>query len=415
MTESSPAPNLFVARQPIFDRQLHVYAYELLFRSGAANVFPDIEGTQASMQVIGDGVVTHGLQQLTGGKPAFINFTRDLLVDDYWAMLPSEHVVVELLEDIAPDDDVLDACRRLRAEGYTLALDDVLAVDDRLRAFEQVASIVKVDFRDATAADRRQFGTWSREHPIKLLAEKVESQEEFSEGCGLGYHYFQGHFLDRPTVVPARGIAAFQPNISRLLEATSRATLDFAEVERVVATDPALSYRMLRFANAAARGLRQEVTSIRHALIMLGEAEVVQTVMLVVLSGLSADKPQELPLSAVIRASFLGSLAEDSAVLAGNKLDLFFVGMCSRLPAMLDLPMSEVVDRLPLTTAVSSALLDEPGALRDALALAAAYERADWPAVRTLSEQLKLPEQAVADRYIAAIHYADGIWEARAA
>ena len=285
---------LFVARQPIFTRKSDVFGYELLFRSGAENVFGGGDGNQATAELIVGDILTFGLQQLSGGKPAFINFTHELLLGHYYTLLP-RGTVIEVLEDVEPDGDVLNACRRLRADGYRLALDDLHSTDG-YETLLDLADIVKVDFR-LVAPERREPLTrelragWGR---AQLLAEKVETPAEFREAVELGYDYFQGYFFSRPMMFSGREIPQFNLNLLELAHAVRKPDFDFAEVEAIVKRDVSLSYKMLRFANSAAYGVRQRIKSVKHALVMLGQEEVARAVSLLVIAGLGADRPEEL-------------------------------------------------------------------------------------------------------------------------
>lgn len=409
-TEASLTVNIFVARQPIFTRRSEVYGYELLFRSGPENFYTATDGSQASAELITGSVLSMGLEQLTGGHFAFINFTRDLLVSDYYTLLDPEHTVVELLEDIQPDDEVLEACRRLKSNGYRMALDDISSVEGYGPLLDLV-DVAKVDFRQVGPARRAPLLEQIRQRPRPphVLAEKVETAEEFEQALTLGYDYFQGHFMSRPVVLSSREIPAFKLNLIELLHAAHRPDFDFEELEAIIKRDVSLSYKMLRFANAAAHGVRQRIESVKHALIMLGQQDVVRAVSLLALAGMGADKPQDLAVRSVIRASVCENLAQ-YARLGERKLDLFLLGMFSMVDAILDVPMGELVPRLPTGADVDAALCEQPGALRNVLDLVIAYERADWPRVAVLAEGLGVPQAELPPMYVDAVVRADDIF-----
>ena len=406
------AAEVFVARQPIYTRRTELYGYELLFRSGPANAYVAADGSQATAELITASMLTIGLDQLADGKRAFINFTRDLLLSDYFTLLPPDRTVIELLEDVEPDDEVLAACRRLKSEGYTLALDDFTSVDGYGPLLD-LADIVKVDFRSVAPAKRAALAVALKQgrgrRRLRLLAEKVETREEFEQAAELGYDYFQGHFLSRPVMLSTRELPAFKLNLIQLLHAAHKPDFDFGELEAIIKRDVSLSYKMLRFANAAAHGVRQRVESVRHALVMLGQQDVVRAVSLLALAGIGSDKPQELAVQSVVRATLCESLA-GAAGLADRKLDLFLLGMFSMVDAILDMPMAEVTERLPTSALVDAALLGEPGALRSMLDLVIAYEEADWPAFWELADAVGVSQADVPTLYVDAVLRADDIF-----
>ena len=406
-SDAVPA-QLFVARQPLFTPRIDVYGYELLFRSGRQNAFTAADGDQASAELIAGGVLTMGLEQLTDGKPAFINFTRRLLVEEYYRVLPPGRTVVELLEDVEPDDEVVEACRRLKDAGYRLALDDVVTLNG-YEALMEFVDFVKVDFRLTTHGQRRQLVRAVKPMRAKLVAEKVETKEEFEQAARLGFDYFQGYFLRRPTVITGREVPPFKLNLIHLLHAVHKPDFDFAEVEQIVKHDIALSYKILRLVNSVALGVRYPIESIRHALSMLGQQEVVRIISLMALSGMGCDRPQELAVSSIVRAKFMESVAP-AANLSDRALDLFLVGLFSQLDAILDLPMAEVVAQLHTSEEVNAALLAEPGDLRDVLELFLAYEDAEWRWALTLADQLGIPQAEVPARYLEAVVEADEVF-----
>lgn len=385
-----------------------MHGYELLFRASRENVFPNIDGTQATADVIGSIIGTLGLETLTGGKLAFINFTRDLLVGDYYTVLPSDRTVVEVLEDIEPDDEVIAACRRVKEEGYLLALDDVVAYEERMAPLFDLADIVKLDYLAASPQARMELVERLGPH-TRLLAEKVETREQFDEAVGLGISYFQGNFLSEPAMVTGRRIQPFKPHLMEVLQAASKPDFEFSEIERIIKQDVSLSYRMLRLANSAASGLSQRIDSLGHAIVILGQQEVVRAASLLAMADFGDGKPQELAVSSLARASFMESLAQ-TARLTVRPVDVFLTGLCSRLDAMLGLPMRDVVTRLPLAPEVGDALLGVPGELASMLGLAIAYESAEWDQATDRANQLGIPEWEVAGRYLHAIEYSDRVF-----
>jgi EAL and modified HD-GYP domain-containing signal transduction protein len=400
------AARVFVARQPIFTGDRHVYAYELLFRNSADNFFPDVEGSNASAALMADAILMSGLDTLSGARPAFINFTRELLLGEFYAALPRDRIVVELLEDVPADDEVLAACRQLKERGYRLALDDIGAPTERDMLLAPFADIIKVDLRATTRAQRAEL---TRSRPMRhcrFLAEKVETSEEFDECVALGYQYFQGYLLRRPEMTSRPGMHSFAPTVARLLAAVGRAEIDFDELDAITRTDVALCYKFLQFANAAANGLRVRIASVRDALVLLGRDQIVRAVALLTIGGLLDRQPSELTVRSLVRAKLLESLGGSHAV-SGASLDLFLLGMFSGLHAILGESFVDVLSHFPLSDAVRQSLLGAPGRLQRAVDLVVAYERGEWPAVLGAASELGLDASTIPHRYLAAVAFAD--------
>lgn len=260
---------LFIARQPIFTQQQQVYAYELLFRSGTANAFPEVDANHASARVMVDSLCTLGLETLTGGKRAFINMTRDLLVGDYATLLPKDAAVIEVLESVAPDEKVVAACQRLKEAGYTIALDD-FTEKAAMAPLTALADIIKVDFLTTRPGERRALVKRYGPRGVRLLAEKVETPAAFQEAVTFGYHYFQGYFFAKPAVLQTKAAPEFRLTYLSLLQEVVKRDVDLRKVASIVGRDVTLSYKLLRYINSAYFGLRRTISSIPEALGLLG-------------------------------------------------------------------------------------------------------------------------------------------------
>lgn len=289
----SPAPpadpsNRYVARQPILTGEEQVFGYELLFRDGTENCFRGLDLNAAARSTV-DNSMLIGFDVLCAGRRAFINCTRDVLLKDYITLLPSGQTVVEVLETVEPDDLVIAACQRLKEAGYLIALDDFVANDPRENLTE-LADIIKVDMKLTTAAERaemvKRYGPWRS----RLLAEKVETREEFVEARDMGFLYFQGYFFQRPEILTTRGIPENRFNYIRMLQAVAKPELDEREIEKVIKSEASLCYRLLRYLNSAVFGLSNEIHSVRHALSMLGERETRRWIRLVATLGAGQGK-----------------------------------------------------------------------------------------------------------------------------
>ncbi len=402
------AVDTFVARQPIFDLQRAVHGYELLFRSGPENVFHFTDPDVASSRVVDDGLHVFGLNRLAGKKAVFVNLTHRLLEEDLAFVLPPKSTVVEILETVEPDDAVVEACRRLRHAGYRIALDD-FTFRPEMEPLLELANVVKVDFRATDAGTRRDLVALLLPRKIRLLAEKVETAEEFREAVEMGYSYFQGYFFARPEMVARRDIPAFKLNYIRFLHELSQVELDFGRLEKIIKSEVSLSVRLLRYLNSAALGLRCRVSSIRHALALLGEGPMRRWAYLVAMAGIGRDKPAELVVTSLIRARFC-ELIGASCGRSSKAPDLFLVGTLSMVDALMGRPIEEVMKELLVSDEIKETILHRATSLSAVFELVLAYERGNWDDVAGLAQQLHLPEEALPTHYFQAMDWAQQIF-----
>jgi EAL and modified HD-GYP domain-containing signal transduction protein len=372
-------PPALVGRQPIFDRSQRVYGYELLFRlaSEEARTADRPDGTASTAQVVLNTFLEIGLDSVVGDRPAFVNATRSFICDGLAAQLPPDRVVIEVLEDIAPDDEVVAELAKLRSAGYTLALDDFI-YDPSLEPLIELAHIIKIDLSQLTVGELERYQKLLGRPGLRLLAERVETHAEFEHCKSLGFELFQGFFLAKPSIVQGNRRTSNQVTALRLLALLDDPDASLDEVELALSTDPTLSYRLLRVINSAAFSLRNRVDSLRQALIMLGLRRVQGWVTLMVLAGLS-KKPPALLETALTRARMCEQLG---ARLQPNRAPSFFtVGLFSALEAMLDTPLEQLVGDLPLSSEVVAALLSGEGLMGSVLSGVLAYERCEWDRV----------------------------------
>jgi EAL and modified HD-GYP domain-containing signal transduction protein len=391
----------FVARQPIFNREQQIFGYELLFRDGIDNFFK-AEDPEAAARSTLDSSLLVGLDVLCDGQRAFINCTRDLLLKDCMTLLPSGQAVVEVLETVEPDDLVIAACERLRVAGYTIALDDFVANDPR-QALIPLADILKVDFARTTLAERAAIlKEHSRSH-CRVLAEKVETREEFLKAKEMGFVYFQGFYLRHPEILKAREIPQNRLNYLRLLEMVSREEMVLRELEDLIKREASVLYRLLRYLNSPAFGFATTIRSVRHALAILGEREVRRWIRLVALVSAGMQKSSDLVLCALVRARFCELL---SPRIGNTESDLFLLGLLSMMDAILEVPMAQVVEHVPLDAETKSVLLGGTGRLRPVYQLMLAQESGDWEQAKNFAVHLRVEEPEVAEIWWQAMQWA---------
>jgi EAL and modified HD-GYP domain-containing signal transduction protein len=393
MNTTALATTVYVARQPIFDRKKNTHGYELLFRSGLDNKYTGADGDTASLDVIANTFLEMGLDELTGGKRAFVNFTRNLLLWETADLLPPEVVAVEILEDVRPDEDVLIACRKLKEAGYTLALDDFVLADSG-SPFLDFADIVKVDWTLTTAEDHQRIAEDLRNRGIKALAEKVETNEEFEQAKDYGYSYFQGWFFSKPVITSSK---ALSPNVLahlRMLQEINRPEMSYGALGDIIKQDVALTYKLLRYINSIWFAIKYKVNSINQALAWLGPIEVRRWFALSSLRNMSTNKPDELLLQALTRAK-MAELISTPAGLEGDAPELFLMGMFSSIDALLDVPMEIILDKLPLNKQTQRALLGDPGAFRSICEMITNYEQGAWEAFSAKAHELNIDEEII--------------------
>jgi EAL and modified HD-GYP domain-containing signal transduction protein len=400
--KSAPRPGThFVARQPILTTDEKVFGYELLFRDGIENFFRSPDSDAASRSTLNTSMLL-GLDVLCDGRRAFVNCTRDILLKDYVTLLPAGQTVVEILETVSADELVVAACRRLKEAGYMIALDDFVLNDPR-EALTDLADIIKVDLRASSTEDAaamvKRYGPWR----CRLLAEKVETREEFIASKKAGFLYFQGYFFRRPEILTAHEIPANQLNYLRMLTAVSQPELDVRAIENLVKGEASLCYRLLRYLNSAAFGFASEIHSVRHALSILGEKEVRRWIRLVASLGAGQDKASDLVLAALVRARFCELL---SPKIQHGDSDLFLMGMLSLMDTILEIPMRQVLDNVPIDQESKAVLLGVTGRLWPFYQLMLAQESGEWTAVKKLTSQLQLSENDASEAYWQAMQWA---------
>lgn len=397
--------DVYIARQPIFTRNKRVYAYELLFRESMGAKLGQVNGNRATTSVLSSAFLTEGIEKISGNKPCFINFTQWLLGKDIAAFFPKTKIVVEILEDVEPTQGVIEACRVLSDQGYMIALDDFVYARKFEPLIEQ-ADIIKIDFRLSTIDEIERMLYRMSRHQLKFLAEKIETYEEFDKALKLGFTYFQGYFFSQPETLRIREVASVKVNLINLLAEVNRKKTTVERLDAIISMDLGITYKLLRYINSAYYYLLHEVTSVRQAIIYLGAQEIRRFVTLVIISELAADKPEELIRLSIIRGRFCEFLAEsvDPPV---DKSDLFLLGLFSLLDALLDTPMKEIMDSLPLADAVKEALVDKQGILFPYLRLVISYERGRHSTCVDLLQEFRLSGPDVTEHYIAAVQFAD--------
>lgn len=399
--------DFLTARQPILDVKGGVIGYELLFRAGVENAFPEVAGDVATSNLIMDNFILNNVSRLTHGKLAFVNLTENLLCDGYAQYLPSKDVVIELLETVPASEQVIGACRALRAKGYRIALDDfVLEPDDANAALIEHCDFIKVDFLACSPAQRQEIIGRVKGRNIELIAEKIETPEHHRLAINEGFDYFQGYFFAVPELVKGEKLSGNRFQQLRLIEVVTVADPDIDKVVEAIQCDVALTYKLLRCINSAAFGVRREVRSIRQAVVYIGFEQLRQWVCFLALADLCDDRSPELIRTALMRAH----LSDRVVRLVGEQActdDPFLIGMFSLIDAMLNRSMIDIVAELPLSASIKQALLGLPHPQRPILDLVMALERGDWESVEAFSRERGIAFAQLAAGYVEAVEWVD--------
>jgi len=349
--------------------------------------------------------MTHfDLQNLTGHARAFVNVDELALRLGAPRLLPPDRIVVEVLETVAPTEEIIKICRELRDAGYVLALDDFVD-DPKLAPLVEVAHFLKVDFQLLDAGGRERVAKKYRNNSLSLIAEKVETGDELEEARNLGFSYFQGYFFCKPSMIETRDIPGNKLVPLELLNAVASPELNYAAVEQVLQREPSLLYRLLRYFNSPLLCLRTEVHSVRQVLSLLGENEFRRWVSIFAVVAMSGGKPPELVRTALTRAYFCQEFSSDAG-LNEKKASLFLMGLLSIADALLDRPIAEVLGSLSVAEEVKIALTGGKNRYRDVYELLLALERGEWLQLSAHVERLGCVEEKIPDSYQAAIRKA---------
>jgi EAL and modified HD-GYP domain-containing signal transduction protein len=404
---------VLVARQPILDSELRPHGYELLCRATTGAAFPaGMDPGQATAAVIARSFLSLGLNTVTGGRPAYVNVDSAHVLRGDLAVLPPALVVLELGRDVdARDEATVAALADLRRCGYRLVVDQLASLDDARLGLLGAVDGAKLDFERSEPATRKRLAARLEAAGIDVFASKVETREQADEAFAIGCRYVQGYFFAEPLVLSRRQPPGFRPTHLRLLEAVRRDELDFSELESIIETDLLLSHQFLRYINVARFGWRRTITSLRHALVLLGEDRARQWVALVVMADLAEDKPQQLAVTACLRARFCELVGSAAPGLAERRFDLFLLGMFSLIDAILDRPMVGALAGIPLPADVTAALLGEDSEVAGALGVVVAYERADWVGLEALCASRGIDESTLLPAYLASVEWVSGIFE----
>ena len=381
---------VFLGRQPIFNAKKQVVAYEILYRSGNHNAYDvTIDGDTATTSVVIDALLNFGVTKLTSGRRVYINFTKKLIMDNLPTLFNPKELVIEILESTEIDDAFVEKCKEFKSKGYSIALDDYIG-DAKFEAIMPYVDILKVDFmllgKNERQSIAKRFSTYGK---MILLAEKVETLEDFNQGMAFGYHLFQGYFFERPVICKGKSVDVSTYRYMEVLKETMTEEPDFNKLTNIVKNDFSLSYKLLRLINSPAFYTIDEITSISHALTLLGINEIRKWVTLIMLRDLSSEKPNELMRVSLTRALFAEKLAGAFGI-KERATEAFLLGMFSLIDTIMDKPIFEVIDPLPIKEDLKGALLGENNVFHHILLLLKNYEMGNWTLIEEFLESKAL-------------------------
>lgn len=397
----------YIARQPILNENQELIAYELLFRDGVDNSFPDINPDQATSNILTNNHLTLGVEEVTGDLPAYINFHSDALIKHFPSFLDPKKVVIEILEDVPVSSALLSACKTLKSKGYKLALDDH-DFDPKWKVFFPYVDMIKIDVLAFSIIEISRFVRELEGFNITLIAEKVETAEQFKKLKLLGFDLYQGYFFARPEMLKQKKLTTTKHHILELISQSSQQNLDFDAMSETFASDPSLTYKLLRFINSPSYGCGQKITSLKHALIYIGDMELKKFIALLALADLSNGKPSEIMTMSLVRAKFCEQL---STHLRNNENPpkAFLTGILSLIDGILDHNLLDVLNMLPIHPDIKCALLDKNNYLAQYLELSLTIELGNWDECTMLCKALNIKPEVCHEAHRVAIEWADNM------
>lgn len=401
-TASGIQEDYCIARQPICDVDLNLAAYELLYRNNATSTNASVSSPhEATARVCTVAFMDIGINRLADKHPVFINMTDEWLLKSDMLPEPAERIVLEVLEDIKPTPEVLAALKGLRKRGYKIALDDFVLTQET-KAFLPYADLIKLDVMACSAEVLAKRVSILQRLNVPLLAEKIETWQEFEACKAMGFTLFQGYFISKPETMQNRPKSDSGIVLTQLMAMLHQAEPDVSEIEQQISRDPQLYYRILRYINSAQYSLPRKIESLRQAIVLLGFDNLKSLVSMMVLAGSSRRGDTLMPI-ALLRAKMCECLARKSNLASVESY--FTVGLLSMLDAFFDRPLPAILEELSLHPSVESALTDYSGPLGAALKVIEAYEKADWDFVA----QSEFDRHMLTECYVEAMAWADAV------
>jgi len=396
--------DIYIARQPIFSNNMRLFGYELLYRRSFNNFYEGSDHNAATIDLLYNAFLVMGIHTLTDGTRGFINFTQDLLEQDIPSTLPKDQVVIEVLENVTANETVIEACRKLKASGYTIALDDFVfnRSDQDYTPLIELADIIKIEF---PLTDKNDQKALIRKYKNKkFLAERVETREEYQEAVKMGYELFQGYFFSKPVILTAKEIGSLNVHMVSVLEELQKQDPDFSRIAETIQKDMGMSVKLLKMINSIYYGGTQKIKNLRQAIVRLGIQEMRRWVSLMLLREFESVENSELIKVCLLRARLLALIAQELKQ-PDLETDYFLTGLLSSIDIIVNNDMEKILESMALSPDVKAALLGEKGRLRDCLDCILKYERFEFDEVRLGLLRFDITLERFMDLYVDALSW----------
>lgn len=393
--------DIYIARQPIYDSSLEIIGYELLYRSSEVNAASFEDGDIASCETIVNSFIHIGIDNLVGTALAFVNLPSEFILNNSLIPMFHEQTVLEVLEDVEPTDDIISGLLSLKSKGYKIALDDFV-YSEKLVPLIEIADFIKIDVLEYTQKELIKLIKKLRgKYTAKLIAEKVETKEIFDYCNELNFDFYQGYFFCYPQMVVEKNIPGNKMVVLTLICLIQDPNVEIEELEEILAQDVSLTYKLLRYINSAAFTLRREINSLKDAIVLLGLEAIKNWASLILMSNIFDDKPQQLLVTALIRAKMSELLSHH--INPDLEKQAFICGLFSVLDALMDKPMVDLLDTVILSTQIKLALLDHEGELGIIISNCILYEKAQFELLSDDNSNTVYFNES----YLAAVKWAD--------
>ncbi len=397
---------MFIARQPIFNKKEEVFGYELLYRINEQSTQFEGFSSQSATATVINGLFIHGLEKIINQKKAFINFDADVLNADFFHLIKPEYLVIEILEDVEITDKLINRVKEIKNEGYKIALDDFVESYSDYPLIEY-ADIIKFDIRETPLETiKHEVRKAKRDRKI-LLAEKIETRQEYNIAISMGFQLFQGYFFSKPKIVEGiKGKKSINPNYLQIIDELQSDEPSYQVISEIIERDANLTFKLLRTIDQRAE--KDSIYSIKRALTYLGLKELNYWITLLLMQDMGKDKPKELLNISLIRSKFAFKISENSD-LKKSKLEASLMGLLSNIDAFLDLPIHDVLKQIKVTQKIKSALLEKTGLLGDLLNLLISYEKGEWEEINRLCEKMSVESDQLTEYYFESINETNNI------
>ncbi|MDR7073006.1 EAL and HDOD domain-containing protein [Fictibacillus barbaricus] len=380
--------DIFIGRQPILDKNENVVAYELLYRNSSTNRYEGSDHDNATLDVLVNSFTGIGIREVGEKKKCFINFTENLLLSRVPTYISPDHIVVEILETVNLTQEIITVCKELKSKGYIIALDDVISNRD-LSSLIPFIDIIKIDYLVMEKNDIKEM-IKKYKGEVHFLAEKIENRKEYEEAKEMGFDYFQGYFFSKPVILTGKDIAPVPTNYFQLLNVLNGKEPDIEHISSLIQQDLSISFKLLKLLNSGAFIMKNKVTSIKQAVVLLGLNEIKKVVTILLMTSLKrTDNQTQLVQMSLTRAHFFEQIA---SMLQIDKNSLYMFGMFSLIDTILNKDMNDIVEDLPITSELSDALLGKNDKYNQALLLVETIEYGRWNETAKLCTELQLPE-----------------------